>query len=98
MTTHLGNGWIEFRFYRPDVSAVHVAGSFNGWSMQRSPMQAEGLGWWRLSLKLPPGEHQFRYVADGEWYTDHAANGIAPTRSAWNSVLVVPAHTHLRAA
>ena len=90
MTTYLGNGWVEFRFYRPEVSQVCVAGSFNRWNVQSTPMQAEDAGWWSLSLRLESGEHQFRYIADGKWYTDHAANGIERSRGVWNSLLVVP--------
>src|SRR5688500_18431260 len=88
--TSLGkNGSVEFRFYRPGATDVRVMGSFNGWS-QAQPMHPDGQGWWVLKLDLNPGEYQFRYVADGVWYTDFASNGIEVTKFGWNSVLIIP--------
>jgi 1,4-alpha-glucan branching enzyme len=90
VTSILEDGTIEFRFFRPDVTGVFIAGTFNGWATAHTPMQSDGDGWWRAELCLPEGDYQFRYIADGEWYTDHAANGIERSRTVWNSVLVVP--------
>jgi hypothetical protein len=53
-------------------------------------MLSIGQGWWVAEIEVPAGEHQFRYVADGEWYTDFAANGIEVTRQGVNSILFVP--------
>src|SRR5579859_4826757 len=89
LTTHLPDGSIQFRFFRPRVASVVLAGSFNGWSTDAMPMESEADGWWQLTLQLPPGEYQFRYLADGAWFTDHAANGIERVRGAWNSMLFV---------
>ena len=30
--------WVEFRFYRPDASRVHLAGDFNGWGHREFEM------------------------------------------------------------
>src|SRR5687768_14797592 len=88
--TNLGkNGSVEFRFFRPGASDVRVTGTFNGWSKALA-MHPGGNGWWVLKMDLEPGEYQFRYVADGVWYTDFASNGIEVTKFGWNSVLVVP--------
>ena len=81
---------VEFRFFRPDVSEVLLAGDFAGDWAQRLPMAREAYGWWTLRLELAPGEYRFRYVADGEWYTDFAAHGVEFDEHGWNSVLVVP--------
>lgn len=93
MTSRDNNGNIEFRFFRPDVSGVTLAGDFEAigeeWS-QKQPMHRDESGWWTLELKLQPGEYRFRYVADGQWYTDFASNGVEFTKDGWNSVLVVP--------
>ena len=88
--TSLGrNGSVEFRFFRPDATAVALAADFNDWSPQL-PMTRDDHGWWTLRLELEPGEYRFRYVADGEWYTDFASNGVEVGKLGWNSVLVVP--------
>lgn len=48
-----------------------VAGSFNGWSPTASPMRLnEELGVFELLLPLPPGDHQYRLVVNGQWQAD----------------------------
>ena len=89
MTNILSGGQVEFRFYRPQASEVGIAGTFNGWQSKTAPMRRLGDGWWRAVLELPAGEYQFRYVADGQWYTDFAAHGVEHSRHALNSVLVI---------
>ena len=89
MTSMGRNGSVEFRFFRPDATAVALAADFNDWSPQL-PMTRDAHGWWTLQLELEPGEYRFRYVADGEWYTDFASNGVEVGKLGWNSVLVVP--------
>jgi 1,4-alpha-glucan branching enzyme len=88
---------VEFRFFRPGATEVTLAGDFNDWS-ERLPMRCDASGWWTLRLRLRPGEYRFRYVADGEWYTDFASHGIEVSKHGWNSMLLVPdraARTHL---
>jgi 1,4-alpha-glucan branching enzyme len=88
--TELSPEGVTFRFYRPNVSTVCVAGTFNDWQQDATPMIDAGEGWWTLTLNLPPGDYQFRYVADGAWFTDQASHGVERTHLGWNSVLVVP--------
>lgn len=90
MTSLTPDGRIGFRFFRPGATKVVIAGTFNGWSQRDLEMRPAGDGWWLLEADIPPGEHQFRYFADGAWYTDFAANGIEYTKFGCNSVLVVP--------
>ena len=89
MTTVFPGGLVEFRFFRPHASQVFVAGSFNEWNVRAAAMHPVGQGWWRAVLHLPDGEYQFRYVADGQWFTDYASNGVERRRHAWNSMLLV---------
>jgi 1,4-alpha-glucan branching enzyme len=91
MTTIHTDGLVEFRFYRPNVQSVEVAGEFNDWQEGATSMDHQGDGWWVASLKLPAGEYRFRYVADGRWFTDYAAHGVEHDKQfGWNSVLLVP--------
>jgi 1,4-alpha-glucan branching enzyme len=90
VTNILSDGRVEFRFYRPRAERVFVAGTFNGWRTDASPMRQEPDGWWRATLAFAPGVHQFRYVADGEWYTDFAAHGLEHGKFGFNSLLVIP--------
>jgi hypothetical protein len=70
---------------------VFVAGCFNHWSTNAEPMKEIRPGTWEATLKLPPGEYQFRYFSNGQWFTDYAAGGIVPNGcGGFNSVLTVP--------
>ncbi len=39
---------------------------------QRAPitMQKEADGIWRATVELEPGQHQYRFLVDGEWRDD----------------------------
>jgi len=84
------DGYAEFRFFRPNVSSVFVAGDFNDWRTDQLRMVRNGGGWWVLKLRLPAGDYRFRYIADGVWYTDYAAFGVEPGRFGMDSLLLVP--------
>jgi len=90
MTSVSESGTVEFWFYRKGVSRVRVVGDFGDWRGASLEMSGDGDGWWRLSTTLGSGEYRFRYVADGQWYTDYASNGIEMGELGVNSVLVVP--------
>jgi len=89
VVTVLSNGQIEFRFFRRGISKVCIAGTFNGWQIGDLPMHTAGDGWWRARIVLPGGVHQFRYVADGQWFTDFAAHGVEHSKWGLNSLLVL---------
>lgn len=89
MTSSGIDGTVEFRFFRPGATAAWVTGNFDGWSSP-IPMHADSQGWWVVRVHLSPGEYQFRYVADGMWYTDFASHGIEMNAQGCNSLLFVP--------
>ena len=89
MITVLPSGQVEFRFFRRDVQSVSVVGTFNAWQEGQTRMQPTGDGWWRAQLSLPDGLHQFRYLADGQWFTDFAAHGVDHSKWAINSLIVL---------
>ncbi len=60
----------------PGVRSVAVAGSFNGWDPQSATMVREE-NVWSILLILPPGEHEYMLIEDGErWVTDPLAPQI----------------------
>ncbi|MCY2931976.1 MAG: isoamylase early set domain-containing protein [Planctomycetota bacterium] len=81
--------WVSFSFYRPSAKAVHLAGDFNNWEEAALPMRGRA-GYWTAKMRLPAGEFRFRYLADGEWFTDYAAFGVEPGDFGLDSVLRVP--------
>lgn len=90
MTSITTDGRTEFRFYRPGASDVQIVGTFNNWNPKTLSMRSAGQGWWTATSTIEPGEHYFRYIADGHWYTDFAANGVEKNKHGWNSILIVP--------
>ena len=60
-------------FVQPANGAMRVclAGDFNGWDPNRTPMRRdERLNIWQACLDLPPGRYRYRLVADGAWIAD----------------------------
>ena len=83
-------GDVEFSFYRREARAVFLCGDFNAWGQTTLPMTGMDDGWWRRRLRLAPGSYQFKYLADSDWYVDHAAFGMERgPLGVWNSVVVV---------
>jgi hypothetical protein len=83
---------VRFELDAPGARSVALAGSFNGWSdhaiaCARSPET----GRWSVTVALPPGEHQYLFVVDGErWVQDPAAHAqVRDEFGQTNSVLVV---------
>lgn len=57
----------------PDVKRVTVAGSFNNWNPDNTPLLWQN-GAWSTILVLPPGSYEYMFVEDGErWVTDPLA-------------------------
>ena len=90
MTSIDKEGFVEFRFFRPNVRDVRIIGDFDDAWDGGFDMVVGSDGWWRAKVELRTGEYRFRYVADDAWYTDYASNGIDVTKRGVNSVLVVP--------
>lgn len=92
MTSVAKDGLVEFWFYRRGAGGVRVVGDFAGPGLAGGALDMEtcGDGWWRATATLHSGEYRFRYVADGEWYTDYASNGVEMGETGVTSVLVIP--------
>ncbi len=87
---------VEFRFIRPGARHVNVVGDFTGWREDEVPMQQIAEGCWQASVRLPSGCFRFRYVADGQWYTDYAAFGIEPGPFGPVGIVYVPSGTQIQ--
>jgi hypothetical protein len=69
---------VTLTFNHNITGPVYVAGTFNNWDTSATPMKKTRTGAWEAKLKLSPGEHEFRYFSNGQWFTDYAADGIVP--------------------
>jgi len=55
----------------PGADNVHLAGDFNNWSANATPMvPSENGEAFRALLPLAPGRYRYRYVVDGQWLAD----------------------------
>jgi len=66
----LGPKRIHFEFTSPTAESVAIAGTFNKWKPNASPMIDLGEGRWAKDLALPPGDYEYCLVVDGEWTPD----------------------------
>jgi 1,4-alpha-glucan branching enzyme len=83
---------IHLETYQPNAIDVCVAGSFNDWNPQATPMVPLGNGKWAKELTLPDGRYEYRFVVDGAWVSDPQSVQTAPNPfGSANSVLRVEA-------
>jgi 1,4-alpha-glucan branching enzyme len=83
---------VRLETYQPEAIDVCVAGSFNNWQPEATPMVPLGNGKWAKELTLPDGEYEYRFVVDGAWVSDPQAKQTAPNPfGSANSVLRVQA-------
>jgi hypothetical protein len=70
-----------------EAQEVMVAGAFNNW--QPLPMKHVD-GVWETSLKLQPGEYQYKFIVDGSWMLDPGNDAtLVNEQSIVNSVISV---------
>ncbi|HZA82675.1 MAG TPA: isoamylase early set domain-containing protein [Actinomycetes bacterium] len=61
-----------------DVGQVSVVGDWNGWDPLTHPLRRRSNGTRSVSVKLSPGAHAFRYLADGGRWLDEPDASIEP--------------------
>lgn len=55
-----------------DVNSVNLAGEFNNWSTENTPMTRLKSGEFKVTLDLEPGrEYRFRFLLDGVRWENH---------------------------
>jgi hypothetical protein len=82
---------IKLTFFALNAKEVNVAGNFNSWRPEATPMNNTGAGEWVVRLKLRSGQYEYRFVVDGQWSEDPRAHQrVANGHGDYNSVLMVP--------
>jgi hypothetical protein len=62
----------------PSARAVAVAGDFNGWRPEASPLHRGEDGRWSVEIPVEAGRrYEYMFVVDGAWVTDPAARARA---------------------
>lgn len=81
---------VRFVLHAPEAQTVALAGTFNHWDAQATPLVRSEGGLWAATLVLPAGEHEYAFVVDGErWVPDPAAPGVDDGFGRRNSVLTL---------
>jgi 1,4-alpha-glucan branching enzyme len=81
---------VQLEFIHPTASTVRIAGTFNDWRPEVTPMESLGRGRWIRKLALAPGVYEYRLVVDGRWIIDPEADSYSLDGSGnLNSVLTV---------
>ena len=86
MMSDVPAGAVEF-VCRGAEAGVQVAGSWNNW--QPRELLFTGDNTWMLSLTIPPGTFQYKYIIDGEWMHDPSKKWLEDERGNVNNVIKV---------
>ncbi len=62
---------VQLVLLEPQARSVAVAGDFNGWNPDRTPLSRVDGGVWTATIPLKPGRYHYMYVVDGtQWVAD----------------------------
>lgn len=68
----------ELALVAPGAHVVRVAGDFNGWRPEATPLSRGADGVWRAQVPVEPGRrYEYMFVVDGSWTTDPEATARA---------------------
>ena len=82
---------VTFTVHAEKDKAVYVAGEFNQWNPTAKKMayKAKG-GLYTATVKLVPGDYQYKFVIDGTWCADpENTNAVPNDQGTFNSVITV---------
>jgi len=82
---------VTFTVHAEKGKAVYVAGEFNNWDPTAKKMAYKAKeGLYSASMKLAPGDYQYKFVIDGTWCADpENVNSVANDQGTFNSVVSV---------
>jgi 1,4-alpha-glucan branching enzyme len=82
---------VPMEYFAPEANTVAVAGDFNQWDIQAHMLKKSKAGWWKTSVKLAPGRYQYRFVVDGEQWSEDPENPAKQPNefASFNSILEV---------
>jgi anti-sigma factor RsiW len=81
---------VRFYLRAPGAHRVSVAGDFNGWSVEKNPLnELDGAGVWAATVSLPQGRHPYKFFVDGEWVIDPEAELLSDGFGGKNSLLTL---------
>ncbi|MBQ4530530.1 MAG: InlB B-repeat-containing protein [Lachnospiraceae bacterium] len=80
---------VTFNYFSATAKEVYLAGDMNGWAPKATAMiKDEATGLFTVTETLTAGNHEYKFVVDGEWVTDPKNK---KTSASGNSIVTVPA-------
>jgi len=61
---------VIFVIKAPEARKVMLAGDFNNWDFNSTPLRKSKKQEWQKSMTLKPGRYQYKFVIDGNWIID----------------------------
>ncbi len=82
---------VTFQIAATPKSSVFLAGTFNNWDPKRHQMKdIRDTGKFAITLKLPMGEYEYKFVVNGNWIIDpECQNWVRNSLGTLNSVIKV---------
>ncbi len=82
---------VTFQLAANPKSDVFIAGTFNNWDSARHRMKdARGTGKYSITLVLPKGQYEYKYVVNGSWMVDpECQNWVRNSLGTLNSLITV---------
>lgn len=65
---------IDFELMAPQANRVVLSGDFSSWDEDGILMRRVKSGLWKTSVNLAPGRYEYKFIVDGQWWTDPANN------------------------
>lgn len=85
------NGTVFVCELKPTAKEVYLVGEFNDWDPQSHRM-VKKKGAFQKTVRLAPGEYEYKFLIDGEWHNDPSAPREVPNEfGTTNSVVKVEA-------
>lgn len=79
-----------FSFQTDPGKKIFIAGTFNGWQPNKTKLKGNGDGDYRVTLRLPAGRHEYKFIVDDSWCVDpQNPEAIANDCGSTNSVIVL---------
>lgn len=80
---------VTFTVHAEKGKTVYLAGDFNQWKPTDKKMTFKN-GVYSASVKLAPGEYQYKFIIDGAWCADpENVNAIPNDQGTFNSIITV---------
>jgi hypothetical protein len=61
---------VSFGLDAPYAQQVFLVGCFNDWNPFATPLSRNDEGRWVCTIDVEPGEHQYRFFVDDQWWDD----------------------------